>query len=113
MSRHHRGFTYVPPAGRSQPVTPGWNRGPWTFPQAPPPAITRSARWGGNEPCALARVLAYDYYTVEPPRQFPLFACDLVSHAVLHPVAAAAGGQAAVVVAGGGTRRPRRRGGGA
>ena len=39
------------------PVIPGWNQDPWAFPRASHPTVTRSARRGGNRPCALARVL--------------------------------------------------------
>jgi len=50
MTRRHRGFTHVHPSGLPQPVTPGWDRSPRALPWASHPAVTRSARQGGDSP---------------------------------------------------------------
>jgi hypothetical protein len=50
MTRRHRGFTHVHPSGLPQPVTPGWDRSPRALPRASHPAVTRSARQGGDSP---------------------------------------------------------------
>ena len=44
MTRHHQGFIRIHPSGISQPVTPGWNEGPWAIPQASHLAIAHDAR---------------------------------------------------------------------
>jgi hypothetical protein len=84
MTRRRRGFTCVHPSGLPQPVTPGWNEGPWAFPRASHPAVTRDARQGGDGPCALDRVLHLRH---QPSllRCVPLRSCDLVSHHQVQP----------------------------
>src|SRR6476469_5539531 len=47
----------IHPSGLPQPVTTGWNGGPWALPRASHPAVTRDARRGGDGPCALDRTL--------------------------------------------------------
>ena len=84
MTRRHRGFTCVHPSGLPQPVTPGWNGGPWSIPRASHPAVTRDARRGGDGLCALDRALH-----LQPQsnllRCVPLLSCDLVSHHLVQP----------------------------
>ena len=64
LTRRHRRFTCVHPSGLPQPVTPGRNRGPWAFPRASHPAVTRSARQGGDGPCTLDRELRHRHKPV-------------------------------------------------
>ncbi len=47
----------IHPSGLPQPVTPGWNEGPWALPRASHPTVTRDARRGGDGPHALDRAL--------------------------------------------------------
>ncbi len=48
MTRHHRGFTCIHPSGLPQPVTLGWNKGPWALSSgfAPRGYPRRTPRWG-------------------------------------------------------------------
>jgi hypothetical protein len=69
MTRHHQGFTFVHPSGLPQPVTPGRNGGPRALPRASHPAVTRSARRGGDGPRALNRVYVVDIS--RPPQTLP------------------------------------------
>ena len=69
---------------RSSPACglPGWNGSPWAFPRAPHPAVTRSARRGGDGPCALDRELRHRHQSISLQRA-PLITCDLVSHCLV------------------------------
>ncbi len=40
----------IHPSGLPQPVATGWNSGPWAFPRASHPAVTRDARRGRDGP---------------------------------------------------------------
>lgn len=84
MTRRHRGFTYLHPPGLPQPVAPRAERGPWALPRASHPAITHSARQGGDGPCALDRELRHRHQPVSF-RRAPLFTCDLMSHHLVQP----------------------------
>jgi hypothetical protein len=60
ITRHHRRFTHVRPSGLPQPVALRWSRSPWAFPEASHPAVTSSARPGGDGHRALARNYTVD-----------------------------------------------------
>ncbi len=50
FTSHQRGFKRFARPVFPSPVAPGWNSNPRAFPQAPHPAITRSARRGRDRP---------------------------------------------------------------
>ncbi len=79
LTGRHRRFTRVHPSALPQPVIPGRNGDPWAFPRAPHPAVTRSARQGGNSPCTLDRELRHRHEPALLPRA-PLAPSDFVSH---------------------------------
>ena len=84
MTRRHRGFTCVHPSGLPQPVVPRVEREPLGLSRAPHPAVTRSARRGGDGPCALDRELRHRHQSISL-RRVPLIACDLMSHRLIQP----------------------------
>ena len=54
------------------------------FPRASHPAVTRSARRGGDGPCALDRELRHRHQPISL-RRAPLITCDLMSHDPVQP----------------------------
>jgi hypothetical protein len=48
LTRHHRGFIRIHPSALPQPVTPGWDEGPWALASgfAPRGCPRRTLRWG-------------------------------------------------------------------
>jgi hypothetical protein len=69
------------PSGLPQPVTTGWNSGPWAFPWASHPAVTHDARQGGDGPAHWTEPYIFDInVTSNLLRCVLLYSCDLVSH---------------------------------